>query len=139
MDPASANLQQNYMVIQTINPFAHPIHMHGHDYYVLARSSGTWTSSATTTLVNPPRRDTQMLPANGWMLIAYLSDNPGAWLLHCHIGWHLSEGFSMQIVEQVSQIPGLYTSATVNSQCSAWNSYTAANGISQMTIGDDGV
>lgn len=131
--------QWNYIVVQTVNPFAHPIHMHGHDYYVLARGSGTYSAGVTLTLVNPPRRDTEMLPAQGWMLIAFLSDNPGAWLLHCHIGWHLQDGFSMQIVEQISSIPSLYSSSTVNSQCQAWNSYTASSGVNQVAIKDVGV
>ncbi len=26
-----------------------------------------------------------MLPAGGWLVIAFPTDNPGAWLLHCHI------------------------------------------------------
>lgn len=113
--------------------------MHGHDYYVLARGSGSYSAANSVTLNNPPRRDTEMLPALGWMLIAFLSDNPGAWLLHCHIGWHLQDGFSMQIVEQVSSIPGLYDSSTVNSMCSAWNVYTTKNGVNQVALKDIGV
>lgn len=29
---------------------------------------------------NPVRRDVAMLPAAGWMLLAFKTDNPGAWL-----------------------------------------------------------
>lgn len=29
---------------------------------------------------NPVRRDVTMLPAAGWLLLAFKTDNPGAWL-----------------------------------------------------------
>ncbi len=32
---------------------------------------------------NPTRRDTTMLPAWGWLVVAYTTNNPGAWLFHC--------------------------------------------------------
>ena len=60
---------------------------------------GVWDNSFASTLqyTNPPRRDVAMLPApagppgggpppsGGWLVIAFLTDNPGAWLMHCHI------------------------------------------------------
>lgn len=44
--------------------------------------------------VNPPRRDVVLLPAGGYIAIAFKPDNPGVWLLHCHIAWHASAGKS---------------------------------------------
>lgn len=35
-----------------------------------------------------------MLPGGGFLAIAFKPDNPGAWLLHCHIAWHASSGMS---------------------------------------------
>jgi FtsP/CotA-like multicopper oxidase with cupredoxin domain len=26
-----------------------------------------------------------MLPPGGWLVIAFQTNNPGAWLMHCHI------------------------------------------------------
>jgi FtsP/CotA-like multicopper oxidase with cupredoxin domain len=26
-----------------------------------------------------------MLPGGGWLVIGFITDNPGAWLMHCHI------------------------------------------------------
>lgn len=26
-----------------------------------------------------------MLPAGGYLVMAFITDNPGAWLMHCHI------------------------------------------------------
>jgi FtsP/CotA-like multicopper oxidase with cupredoxin domain len=76
-----------YMVIETSLAIPHPIHLHGHDFFVLAQGSGSYSSDTTLNLENPPRRDTAMLPASGYLVMAFETDNPGAWLMHCHIGW----------------------------------------------------
>jgi FtsP/CotA-like multicopper oxidase with cupredoxin domain len=60
----------------------HPIHLHGHDFFVIGQDSGTYTeSSANLNWKNPVRRDTATLPAGGWLAIAFSSNNPGAWLM----------------------------------------------------------
>lgn len=79
-----------YWIIQTglnqpIN-LPHPIHLHGHDFYVLGAGAGQWNGDLSgLKFVNPIRRDTATLPAGGWLVVAFPSDNPGAWLMHCHI------------------------------------------------------
>jgi FtsP/CotA-like multicopper oxidase with cupredoxin domain len=71
-----------YWVIETTLPIPHPIHLHGHDFYVLAQeASATFNSSVTLNLVNPPRRDVAALPASGYLVIAFYTDNPGTWLV----------------------------------------------------------
>jgi FtsP/CotA-like multicopper oxidase with cupredoxin domain len=75
-----------YVVISTVIGVPHPIHLHGHDFYVIAQGTGEYTDDVTLKLDNPPRRDTAMLPASGYLVLAFETDNPGAWLMHCHIG-----------------------------------------------------
>jgi hypothetical protein len=53
---------------------------------------------------NPPRRDVALLPAGGYIIIAFKADNPGSWLLHCHIAWHASSGLALQIMERERDI-----------------------------------
>lgn len=73
-----------YIIIETTNAIPHPIHLHGHDFYQLAQGTGTYESAAPTLQTsNPPRRDVTMLPASGFVVIAFMADNPGAWLCHC--------------------------------------------------------
>jgi FtsP/CotA-like multicopper oxidase with cupredoxin domain len=86
-----------YLIIETTLSVPHPIHLHGHDFWELASGTGTY-ESATPTLntSNPPRRDTAMLPGAGYLVMAFKADNPGAWLCHCHIAWHTSEGKILQ-------------------------------------------
>ena len=103
----------------------HPMHLHGHDFYVLGSGTGTFdlqTGPDSLQYNNPPRRDTAMLPAGGWMIMAFPTDNPGAWLMHCHIAWHISQGLGVQFLEAKSsiQIPGSFAS-----QCQAWEDYAA--------------
>lgn len=127
--------QWSYIVIETSDDVTHPIHLHGHDFYILAQGNGTYNSSDISTLVNPPRRDTAMLPATGYLVLAFQSNNPGAWLMHCHIGWHVSEGLALQFVEQYSKISSLIDYSTLNSTCSAWNTYASQNSLTDDTSG----
>jgi hypothetical protein len=76
--------QWTYWVIQQAvgaPPIPHPIHLHGHDMYVLGTGAGQFnvdTHLSSLQFTNPPRRDVQHLPAGGWLVIAYPTDNPGA-------------------------------------------------------------
>lgn len=75
-----------YLIVDTTFAQAHPIHLHGHDFWVLGSGTGTYDeATATLNKANPPRRDTAMLPGNGWLALAWYTDNPGAWLMHCKL------------------------------------------------------
>lgn len=74
--------------LESIVPLPHPMHLHGHDYYILGTGVGVFdmvNDPPTLQYDNPTRRDTTFLPADGWLAIAFPADNPGAWLFHCHI------------------------------------------------------
>ena len=47
------------------------------------------------------RKDTVMVPAGGYVVINFISDNPGWWFLHCHIEIHQLEGMAV-IVNEIS-------------------------------------
>jgi len=128
-----------YVVVQSALPVAHPIHLHGHDFWILAEGPGSYDSIVPLNLLNPPRRDTALLPSSGFIVLAFVTDNPGVWLMHCHIGWHVSMGFALQFVEQQSKIASsgaLDNSCTLLGTCSSWGSYAAANNIQ---VEDSGV
>jgi FtsP/CotA-like multicopper oxidase with cupredoxin domain len=112
---------QNTAVI----PLAHPIHLHGHDYYILGRGNNVWDgSTAGLNFNNPTRRDTAMLPGGGYLLIAFPADNPGTWVMHCHIAFHASQGLSMQFVERKGEIKGaIGDTSDFKSGCASWNTY----------------
>lgn len=67
-----------YWVIQATTSQRHPMHLHGHDFWVLAQGSGTYESGAVDLkLVNAPRRDTAQVLGHGYLVIAFRADNPG--------------------------------------------------------------
>jgi len=108
-------------------PLPHPIHLHGHDYYIVGSGPGTWDgSTAGLKFNNPTRRDTAILPAGGYLLIAFPADNPGMWIMHCHIAWHASQGLSVQFMERMSEIKGtLGDTSILKDGCDAWDGYWA--------------
>lgn len=123
------------IVIETALSIPHPIHLHGHDFLVLAQGAGTYSSSITLNTENPPRRDTAMLPASGYLAIAFQTDNPGAWLMHCHIGWHTSEGFSLQFIERYDEIIELVDSEALTNTCEAWSAHVEVFEVEQEDSG----
>ncbi|TVY82302.1 Laccase-2 [Lachnellula suecica] len=114
-----------YFIIQTMNTQPHPMHLHGHDFWVLGQGTGTYNSSTVAlSLTNTPRRDVVLLPGAGYVVIAFYTDNPGAWLMHCHIAWHTTEGLAIQLLERESEFVALMDTTALNSTCAAWDAYT---------------
>ncbi|KAL7229228.1 hypothetical protein ACSBR2_007848 [Camellia fascicularis] len=76
----------------------HPIHLHGYDFYIIAQGFGNFNPSRDTSkfnLVDPPLRNTASVPVGGWSVIRFVADNPGVWLLHCHLDVHITWGLAM--------------------------------------------
>ncbi|KAL9065002.1 MAG: hypothetical protein Q9157_007632, partial [Trypethelium eluteriae] len=127
-----------YWLIQEVSAsphIVHPIHLHGHDFFVLGSSGDnnqnpntapivTFNPSSDPATLNwntPIRRDTAILPQGGWLALAFYTNNPGAWLFHCHIAWHISEGLGLDFVEASGSIPA--PSSAYSTTCSNWNKY----------------
>jgi hypothetical protein len=67
-----------------------------------------------------------MLPAKGWLLLAFQTDNPGAWLMHCHIAWHVSHGLSVDFLERPADLKSSISAAdqaNFNNNCANWRAY----------------
>lgn len=76
----------------------HPIHLHGYDFYILATGFGNFnprTDTAKFNLLDPPLRNTVGVPVNGWAVVRFVADNPGVWLMHCHLDVHITWGLAM--------------------------------------------
>ncbi|KAK4277786.1 hypothetical protein QN277_015729 [Acacia crassicarpa] len=79
-------------------PENHPIHLHGYDFYILAEGFGNFNPKKDTAkfnLVDPPLRNTVAVPVRGWAVIRFVADNPGAWIMHCHLDVHINWGLAM--------------------------------------------
>lgn len=110
---------------RTFIPLPHPIHLHGHDFYILGSGNNVWDQTANgLNFDNPTRRDTATLPGGGWLVIAFPADNPGVWVMHCHIAWHAAQGLSVQFLERKNEIKGAIGSTTEFSKgCQEWREY----------------
>ncbi|KAF2660090.1 multicopper oxidase [Lophiostoma macrostomum CBS 122681] len=133
--------QWQYWVIQqntSSPPIPHPIHLHGHDFYVLQQGTGEWAGDLSgLDLDNPPRRDTATLPAGGFLVLAFESDNPGAWLMHCHIPFHISQGLGLQFLERSDEIVSANGGLSgLKDGCATWGPYQDENFPNGFTYGD---
>jgi Multicopper oxidase len=103
------------------------IHLHGHDFALLQQSNENWNgSNFKPNYNNPPRRDVVLLPIRGFVVIAFKADNPGAWLLHCHIAWHASSGLALQILERQEEANRVFTPdklKRVDKGCTEWRDW----------------
>ena len=45
------------------------------------------------------RKDTVIVPAGGYVVIAFQADNPGYWFMHCHMEAHQLEGMAIIVQE----------------------------------------
>ncbi|PPR91341.1 hypothetical protein GOBAR_AA29344 [Gossypium barbadense] len=81
-----------------VTPENHPIHLHGYDFYIIAQGFGNFDPKKDTSkfnLVDPPLRNTVGVPVNGWAVIRFVADNPGVWIMHCHLDVHINWGLAM--------------------------------------------
>jgi laccase len=59
---------------------SNPMHLHGHDMFVLAQGLGNFDAAkdvARYNLVNPPLKNTVVVPNRGWVVVRFVADNPG--------------------------------------------------------------
>ncbi|ELR07802.1 hypothetical protein GMDG_00423 [Pseudogymnoascus destructans 20631-21] len=90
------------IVVNNNDPGKHPFHLHGHAFQAIWRSAkeaGNFDPSTASFSKIPMRRDTLMVRPNGNMVLRFRADNPGVWLFHCHIEWHVDSGLVATMVE----------------------------------------
>ncbi|KAB8303695.1 hypothetical protein EYC80_005081 [Monilinia laxa] len=98
------------IVVNNLDSGKHPFHLHGHNFQVIQRSeedAGTFNSTNTTQTSypsTPMRRDTVVLRPSGHLVLRFQSNNPGVWLFHCHIEWHVDQGLTATLIEAPLEI-----------------------------------
>ncbi|XP_048752208.2 uncharacterized protein LOC125663848 isoform X2 [Ostrea edulis] len=96
----------------------HPMHMHGYNFRVVAMEKlGNSTSVEHVRLLDDMglinrklhraiSKDTVTVPDGGYTIIRFHATNPGFWLFHCHIAFHMEMGMSMVLqVGEPEQMP----------------------------------
>ncbi|EIM91340.1 uncharacterized protein STEHIDRAFT_152988 [Stereum hirsutum FP-91666 SS1] len=108
----------------------HPYHLHGNEFFIVARGSGSLSlddaDGITYNTSNPVRRDTLVIPADSYAVLRFANDNPGVWVMHCHIAWHLAEGFLGVVVSRPNAIAALDFPDSIQESCDARPSFISA-------------
>ncbi|MDF1692015.1 MAG: multicopper oxidase family protein [Zhongshania sp.] len=81
---ATLSLGKSYIFdLHNATPHHHPIHLHGLIFTVLESDKRSLT---------PYHTDTILLEKNERAKIAFVADNPGRWMFHCHVIEHMQTG-----------------------------------------------
>ncbi|KAF1810159.1 Cupredoxin [Eremomyces bilateralis CBS 781.70] len=81
-------------------PIPYPVHLHGHGFRILGSGiNETFDASSLLNFDNPIRRNTTSLPALSWIVLTFPADNPGAWLMHFLIPFHIATDLGHQFLE----------------------------------------
>ncbi|KAL7944458.1 Cupredoxin [Trichoderma barbatum] len=103
------------IVVNNLDSGRHPFHLHGHAFQAIHRSeeeAGTFEDedlSESDYPSVPMRRDTLVIWPNGNIVMRFKADNPGVWLFHCHIEWHVASGLLATFVEAPLEIQKQFT------------------------------
>ncbi len=71
--------------LRNVTQYHHPIHLHGHTWTVLNSNKRTITPKHYHT-------DTVLLGKHETVQVAFVADNPGRWMYHCHVIEHMKTG-----------------------------------------------
>ena len=71
------------VVLQNMTGMAHPMHLHGHYFKVVA---------VNNVAIDGALRDTVLVPPSTAVTIRFDADNPGNWAFHCHHLYHMNSG-----------------------------------------------
>jgi FtsP/CotA-like multicopper oxidase with cupredoxin domain len=88
------------MEIENHSGEVHPMHLHGHHAVVLSRDGEPATGS-------PWWVDSLDVDNNQTMVIAFMADNPGVWMDHCHNLKHAAQGLVAHLMYSGVTVPYL--------------------------------
>jgi FtsP/CotA-like multicopper oxidase with cupredoxin domain len=107
------------IIIQNFDEGNHPMHLHGHKFWVLGQGHGPFPGYESLglkakgrgtldghdrALENLMRRDVATAEGFGWLALRFVADNPGVWAFHCHMAWHSEAGLVMQFISRVDKL-----------------------------------
>ena len=80
--------QQSYRIrMRNQTRFIHPMHLHGHTFQIISRNDLSFAQGRMS--------DTVLLQPEEEVEIAFLADNVGDWLFHCHVLGHQAKGMKV--------------------------------------------
>lgn len=76
----------------------HPMHLHGH-FFRLVTSAGSLS----------PWKHTVDVPPMTSRTLEFAADEPGDWIMHCHILYHMDVGMARVVHYEDAPVPGYFT------------------------------
>jgi FtsP/CotA-like multicopper oxidase with cupredoxin domain len=73
-----------------VNPTDSPHPMHLHGFYFGVTHRGTWSADTAFATPDIPRVVTELTPSGGTYEMTWVPEEPGNWLMHCHVAYHTS-------------------------------------------------
>ena len=137
-----SNSSVRLVVYNHVQIAVHPMHLHGHNFFVLASGTGQWDGKTIAHVNNPQRRDVQILPAAvdantpGYIVLQWNQDNPGVWPFHCHIAWHVSAGLYITVLERPNDIKNIQIPQVSAQTCRDWAAFSGHNVVDQIDSGE---
>ncbi|KAJ1932486.1 hypothetical protein GGF37_007037 [Kickxella alabastrina] len=93
------------VLVRNHDYYSHPFHLHGHVFQVIEMGSiRTDERSMKEALDTPVKRDTVIVRGGQYAVLRFRADNPGVWLFHCHIDFHIMLGLQMTFIEAPEMI-----------------------------------
>ncbi|MBO8170431.1 MAG: multicopper oxidase family protein [Bacillaceae bacterium] len=87
------------VTLQSSDPmFDHPMHLHGHFFQVLSKNGEELDG-------DPVMKDTLLVRPGETYEVAFVADNPGDWLFHCHELTHAADGMVTTLDYEDHDIP----------------------------------
>ncbi|EGW30288.1 uncharacterized protein SPAPADRAFT_63134 [Spathaspora passalidarum NRRL Y-27907] len=96
------------VVVNNKDTGRHPFHMHGHVFQLIERHPEVPDDQEHVAFnasdhaewpEKPMHRDTVWLEPLSYMVLRFKATNPGVWMFHCHLEWHLDQGLAILLVE----------------------------------------
>ena len=81
-----------------VNPTDSPHPMHLHGFYFDVTHRGTWAADTAFAAANAPSVVTEMPMPGGTYDMRWVPNEPGNWLMHCHVSYHTSMFLSAKVV-----------------------------------------
>ncbi|PMD37211.1 Ferroxidase [Hyaloscypha variabilis F] len=123
------------LTINNLDAAIHPFHLHGHQFQVCERpssNSGSFNGHTRNFPAVPMRRDTVAVNPRSYAVVRFVADNPGVWLFHCHIEWHVVMGLTATLIEAPESLRGLTIPSDHQAACQAQDIPTSGNAAGNM-------
>ena len=91
--PLTVRLGQRVVIeMRNTTMMAHPMHLHGHHFQVIAINGRALRGAV---------RDTVLVLPQATVTIAFDANNPGRWFFHCHNLFHRDVGMQTEVIYDV--------------------------------------